>query len=91
MHFSARPTIRLQTCDQWSILLGARRIVLMVSGTHIFNLSMGSGRLELKEYDVEDRHRVVGWWLGGRQRTRLSLLKYSIYVSLCLRIASCDW
>ena len=25
--------------------------------THIYNLSMGSGRLELKEDDVEDRHR----------------------------------
>lgn len=51
---------------------------------------MGSGRLELKEYDVEDRHREVGWRLGGRQITRLSLLKYSIYVSLCLRIVDPD-
>jgi hypothetical protein len=51
--------MRLQTCERWwLVLLAARRIVLMVSGTHIFDLSVGSGRLELKEDDVEDWHRV---------------------------------
>ena len=56
--------MRLQTCEQWSVLLVARRIVSMISETHIFNLSMSSGRLELKKNDVEDRHRVGGLVIG---------------------------
>lgn len=77
MHFSARPTIRLQTCKrQWSILIVARESVLVVSGTHIFDLSMGSGRLELKENDVEDRHREGGTMIGKS-------FKYSL-VATCI-------
>jgi hypothetical protein len=51
--------MRLQTCGQWwSTLLGPRHIRRTVLGTHIFDLSVSSGRLELKEDDVEDRHRI---------------------------------
>lgn len=48
----------------------------MVSGTHIFNLSMGSGRLELKENDVEDRHGEGGT-MNGKS------FKYSL-VATCI-------
>lgn len=50
--------MRLQTCEQLlSVLLVVRRIVLMMAlGTHIFDLSVSGGRLELKEDDVEDWH-----------------------------------
>lgn len=36
----------------------------MVLGTHIFDLSVGGGWLELKEDNVEDRH---GWTIRCRQ------------------------
>ena len=58
--------MHLQTCEQWwSVLLVVRRILLMIAlGTHIFDLSVGGGRLELKEDDVEDRHRVGARMIG---------------------------
>ena len=52
--------MRLQTCEKWwSVLLVIRRIVLIVVGTHIFDLSVGRARFELKQDDVEDRHDIV--------------------------------
>ena len=56
---------------------------------------MGSGRLELKEDDVEDRHRVNGRDEDVVECSVLAccnvyLLKCSIYVSLLFRVVGCD-
>lgn len=70
----------------------------MASGTHIFNLSMGSGRLELKENDVEDRHREGGTMIGKSFKYLLvaififSNVQYLyIYISVSRMATGCSY
>lgn len=94
--------MRLQTCGQWwSVLLDHRHIGLTVSGTHIFDLSVGSGRLELKEDDVEDRHcvcvRVEDVVETSVRNSRVATCAFSIVQCVCvsgsvsLNVSDCSY
>jgi hypothetical protein len=70
-------------------LLVPRHIRLTVFDTHIYDLSMSSGRLELKEDDVEDRHcvcvrveDVVKPVFGTRVLRLVSSQSFNVCVSL---------
>jgi hypothetical protein len=51
--------MRLQICRHRRSTLMLLSLLMNVYKTYIFNLSVGCGWLELKEHDVENRHRVV--------------------------------
>lgn len=62
-------------------------------GTHIYDLSVGSGRLELKEDDVEDRHRVGGSVeevvIASVQYPRVAICIFSIVQQCISPVPSC--
>ena len=81
--------MRLQTCRQWcSAFLIPRHIHLTVFDTHIYDLSVSSGRLELKEHNVEDRHlvgrRTEDVVVTSIQNSRVATCVFLIVQSVCL-------